>query len=95
MILGLSQDPLHNFTVATEISGGCELTQLVTNHRLVTKNLDKFLTLMNQESVANKIRRDHTGSAPGFDGSFITGLFLLEHLAQQLRINVWSFFTAA
>ena len=45
--------------MSTEATGGCELTELVANHVLSNVNRDKFVTVMNCNSVSHEVGGNH------------------------------------
>ena len=45
--------------MTTEATGGCELTELVTDHILSNVDRDKFVTVMNCNSVSHEVRGNH------------------------------------
>ena len=45
--------------MSTEATGGCKLTELMANHVLSNVDRDKFITVMNCNSVSHEVRGDH------------------------------------
>jgi hypothetical protein len=62
----------------------------VTDHIFGHENLNKALSVVNAESVSDKIRNDEGATAPSFDRGLCTGHFL--DFVEQMLIDKRSFF---
>ena len=70
---------------------GRKFTELMANHVLGNENGIKSLSVMYQERVANKIRRHHRTSRPGFDRFLDARAVHLVDLLQQMQLDEGSF----
>ena len=72
-------------------SGRRKLAELMTDHVLRDENGIKYLSVMHQERVADKIRRYHRASRPGLDRLFRARRVHLVDLLQKMRFDEGSF----
>lgn len=78
--------------VAAEIAGGGKLAKLVTNHIFGYVNGDEFVTVVNSESMAYEVRRNHGSAAPGLDYRLLAGLVHGSDFLFELDTDEGSFF---
>ena len=75
-----------------ECAGGGKLSELVADHLLSNVNRNKLVSIMNGDSVADKVRGDHAGTGPGLDHLFLFAAII--HSKDPLLegfLNVWTF----
>jgi hypothetical protein len=78
-------------TVFLKDSSRRELAEFVADHVLGDENGVKNLSVVYQECVADKIRRYHRASRPGFDRLFRARRVHLVDLLQKMRFDEGSF----
>jgi hypothetical protein len=71
--------------------GGRKFAELVTNHVLGDENGMKSLSVVHQKRVADKVRRHHRASRPGFDRFLSARSVHLVDLLQKMRLDEGSF----
>ena len=72
--------------MALEGTGGGELAQLVTDHILGDIDRHVLAAVMDGEGVADKVRENGGGAAPGFQDALLTGLIHLLNPFHQHRL---------
>ena len=75
-----------------ELTGQRKLSELVADHIFRNEYGDEVAAVVNQEGVADKIRRNHRATRPGFDRALAAGFVQLVDLREKLLINERSFF---
>ena len=66
---------------------GRKFTELMADHVLGNENGNKYLSVMHQKRVANKIRRHHRASRPGFDRFLHARVIHLVDLVQKMQLD--------
>ena len=74
-------------TMLLKHARGRKFTELVTNHVLGNENGMKRFSVMHQKRVANKIRRHHRASRPGFDRFLNARAIHLVDLLQKIQLD--------
>jgi hypothetical protein len=64
----------------------------MTDHIFGNENFFEYFAIVNEESVADKFRRNLAISGPGFDGFFFSGDLETLDLDDELLVYVWAFF---
>ena len=72
-------------------SRGRKLAEFMTDHVLGDENGIKYLSVVHQKRVADKIRRYHRASRPGLDRLFRARRVHLVDLLQKMRFDEGSF----
>ena len=70
---------------------GRKFTELMTDHVLGNENGIKRLSVMHQKRVADKVRRHHRASRPGFDRFLGARRVHLVDLFKKMRFDEGSF----
>ena len=78
--------------VGDKLTSQGKLPELVADHVFRHEDGDEIATVVDQECVANKIRRDHRATRPGFDRTLAVGFVQFVDLSEKLLINERSFF---
>ena len=78
-------------TVFLKHARGRKFTELMADHVLGNENGNKYLSVMHQKRVANKIRRHHRASRPGFDRFLHARAIHLVDLLQKMQLDEGSF----
>ena len=78
-------------TMLLKHARGRKFTELMTDHVLGNENGNKYLSVMHQKRVANKIRRHHRASRPGFDRFLHARTVHLVDLLQKMQLDEGSF----
>jgi hypothetical protein len=71
--------------------GRRKFAELVTDHVLGDENGMKTLSVVHQKRVADKVRRHHRASRPGFDRFLSARSVHLVDLLQKMRLDEGSF----
>ena len=72
--------------MALKSTGGGELAQLVADHILGDVNRHVLATVVDGEGVADKVRENGGGAAPGLEDALLTGLVHLLNPFHQHRL---------
>ena len=78
--------------VSTEGTCGGELAKFVAYHVFGDVYGDEFISVMNSESMANKLGRDHRCATPCFDDCFFTGSVHVSDFFLKFDADERSFF---
>ena len=74
-------------TMLLKHARGRKFTELMTDHVLGNENGMKYLSVMHQKRVANKIRCHHRASRPGFDRFLHARAIHLVDLLQKMQLD--------
>ena len=74
-------------TMLLKHARGRKFTELMTDHVLGNENGIKRLSVMHQKRVADKIRRYHRASRPGFDRFLHARAIHLVDLLQKIQLD--------
>ena len=78
--------------MTSEVAGGSELAQLVTHHLLSNVNRNELVSIMNCDSMADKVRGDHAGAGPGLDHLLLLATFIhSKNSIFQGCLDIWTF----
>lgn len=78
--------------MAFECSGRREFAELVAYHILSNVNRNELVSIMNGDSMANKVRGDHTGAGPGlYDLLLLATIIHSKNSLLQGFLDVWTF----
>ena len=78
-------------TMLLKHARGRKFTELMTDHVLGNENGMKYLSVMHQKRVADKIRRHHRASRPGLDRFLDARRVHLVDLFKKIRLDEGSF----
>src|SRR5699024_5744213 len=81
--------------MAGELPGGGELAELVADHILGHIDRHMLAAVVNGEGVADELREDGGGAAPGLDDALLAALVHGFDFLHQRRQDVRAFFGAA
>jgi hypothetical protein len=81
--------------VSGEISGGSELTKLMTNHIFYYIYGHVFLTVVNRDSMTDKFGEYSGRARPGFDNSFFALVVHVDNSAVEFSFDIRAFFDAS
>jgi len=77
--------------MTTECPSGRKLSQFVTHHIFCYVDIDVHATVVNEEGVAHKLRRDRALARPGLDRLLAPGLVELLNFAQESWVDERAF----
>ena len=78
--------------MTAEVAGRGEFAEFVAYHLLSYVNRDKLVTVVNSDSMADKVRRDHTGAGPGLDHFLLLATIIhSKNSFLQGFLDVWTF----
>ena len=69
-----------------------KLTELMPDHVFSNKDRIKDLTVVNEESVSDKLRRDRRAARPSFDRLFDAARIHFVDLVKYMLVNERTFF---
>ena len=76
--------------MAAELTGGSELTKLVSNHVFSDVNRNKFVSVVHCYSVTDEVGRNHRSAGPCLDYGLLATLIHGENLVLKVYFDIWT-----
>ena len=77
--------------MATELTGGCELAELMANHILGDVDGYELIAIVNSYRVAHEVRANHGSTCPCLYDILLATLIHSKHFLLEANCYIWTF----